>query len=131
VKVIDSSTLVKYFAKEEGWREAGRSLAEGTVTVDLALKEVANALLKKYRRGEIAREVVVEVVRDLLRAGAVVMVRQEEVLEEALLMAMRHGITVYDTLFIALAKARSLDLVTSDVKQAEAAEKAGVRVVLV
>ena len=131
MKVIDSSTLVKYFAKEEGWREAGRSLAEGTVTVDLALKEVANALLKKYRRGEIAREVVVEVVRDLLRAGAVVMVRQEEVLEEALLMAMRHGITVYDTLFIALAKARSLDLVTSDVKQAEAAEKAGVRVVLV
>ena len=101
------------------------------MTVDLALKGVANALLKKYRRGEAAREVVLEVVRDLLRAGAVVMVRQEEVLEEALLMAMRHGITVYDALFIALAKARSLDLVTSDVKQAEAAEKAGVRVVLV
>ncbi len=101
------------------------------MTVDLALKEAANALLKKYRRGEAAREVVLEVVRDLLRAGAVVMVRQEEVLEEALLMAMRHGITVYDALFIALAKARSLDLVTSDVKQAEAAEKASVRVVLV
>ena len=42
--------------------------------------------------------------------------------------SLNNKITVYDSLFIALAKKLHTELITSDSRQAEAAEKEGVRV---
>jgi predicted nucleic acid-binding protein len=44
VKVIDSSALIKYFSREEGWERVREVMLEGVVTLDLAIKELSNAL---------------------------------------------------------------------------------------
>ena len=46
-------------------------------------------------------------------------------------MAVKEKLTVYDTLFISLAKKNKLPLLTSDTKQAKAAKEEGVEVILV
>ena len=53
MRVIDSSALVKYFTREAGWEKVREVLIDGVVTLDLAVKEVANALWKRVTRGEI------------------------------------------------------------------------------
>jgi hypothetical protein len=40
VRVIDSSALVKYFAREEDWERVRELILEGVITLDLAIKEV-------------------------------------------------------------------------------------------
>ncbi len=128
--VIDSSVLVKLLSREEGWREARRLVAEGSMTVDLAIKEVANALWKKILRGEVDLQTVLEIVSDLSSGNVVKLVGQEDLMRDALELAVKTRITVYDALFIALAKKTGLRLATADREQARAAEQAGVEVVL-
>jgi predicted nucleic acid-binding protein len=130
VIVIDSSVLVKLLSREEGWREARRLVAEGSMTVDLAIKEVANALWKKILRGEVDLQTVLEIVSDLSSGNVVKLVGQEDLMRDALELAVKTRITVYDALFIALAKKTGLRLATADREQARAAEQAGVEVVL-
>jgi predicted nucleic acid-binding protein len=130
VIVIDSSVLVKLLSREEGWKEARRLVAEGSMTVDLAIKEVANALWKKILRDEVDLQTVLEIVSDLSSGNVVKLVSQEDLMRDALELAVKTRITVYDALFIALAKKTGLRLATADREQARAAEQAGVEVVL-
>ncbi len=51
VIVVDPSILVKIVAREEGWEEALKLLEEGAMTLDLAVKEAANALREKGVEG--------------------------------------------------------------------------------
>ena len=44
---------------------------------------------------------------------------------------MKHGVTVYDALYIAYANKNRAPLLTSDKKQAEVAEKINVSVILI
>jgi predicted nucleic acid-binding protein len=44
VFVIDSSTIAKFLLKEEEWRKVKEIIIEKPYTLDLALKEVANAI---------------------------------------------------------------------------------------
>jgi predicted nucleic acid-binding protein len=39
VRVIDSSALIKYFTREEGWEKVREILLDGVATLDLAVKE--------------------------------------------------------------------------------------------
>jgi len=125
VKVIDSSILVMYFSKEPGWESAERILLDEIVTLDLAVKEVANALWKKVIRGEMSLENAVSIVEDLA-SGVIPLYRQEQFLSEALRIAARNHITVYDSLFIVLARDLGAVLVTLDKRQAEVANREGV-----
>ncbi len=125
MKVIDSSILVMYFSKEPGWESAERILLDEIVTLDLAVKEVANALWKKVIRGEMSLENAVSIVEDLA-SGVIPLYRQEQFLSEALRIAARNHITVYDSLFIVLARDLGAVLVTLDKRQAEVANREGV-----
>jgi len=69
-------------------------------------------------------------VRSFLESGIVKVERQDQFLEEALSVAVRRKMTVYDSMFIALAKKRGLPLLTSDKEQAKAAEEEGVKTIL-
>lgn len=128
--VIDSSVLVKFFSREEGWKQARRFIEEGAITVDMAVKEVANALWKKVLQGDMELSTALEIVSDLSRGDVVRLVDQKELLGEALKLAAKTRITVYDALFIVLAKRMGLKLVTADRRQAKAAEEAAVEVIL-
>jgi len=44
VRVIDSSSLVKFFSKEEGWEKVAQIIEEGVITLDLSIKEVGYQL---------------------------------------------------------------------------------------
>jgi predicted nucleic acid-binding protein len=130
VIVIDSSALAKYLLREEGWQEVGRYLEEGCVTLNLAIKEAINALWKRVIMGDLEEGYAKEVARSFLDSGIVRVEGQDQLLEEALSVAVRRKITIYDSIFIALAKRKGLSLLTSDRRQAEAAIEEGVKVVL-
>ena len=61
--VVDSSVLAKYVLREEGWEEVEKYLERGTITLDLAVKEVLNALWKRVMRGELERSYALEVAK--------------------------------------------------------------------
>jgi predicted nucleic acid-binding protein len=126
VRVIDSSSLVKFFSKEEGWEKVAQIIEEGAITLDLSIKEVANALWKKILIGEMNEDIAIKILSDLLKGEAIIIVNQDEYLIEAFKIANRNKITIYDSLFIALAKLKNLELVTSDIKQYEIAKNEGV-----
>ena len=61
--VVDSSALAKYMLREEGWEDVEKRLERGAVTLDLAVKEVLNALWKRAMRGELERSYALEVAK--------------------------------------------------------------------
>ena len=126
MRVVDSSSLVKFFSKEEGWEKVTQIIKEGVITLDLSIKEVANALWKKILIGEINEDLAIKILYDLLKGETIIIVNQDEYLIEAFKIANRNKITIYDSLFIALAKSKDLELVTSDKRQYEIAKNEGV-----
>jgi predicted nucleic acid-binding protein len=121
VKVIDSSALIKYLTKEDGWENVETHIREGCMTLELAIKETANALAKKVLRNEITIETSKRITAQMLKI--VKIMPQVEYLSKALEIAAKHKITIYDALFIALAVNANQPLITSDRKQSEVSEK--------
>lgn len=126
MKVIDSSAIIKFFVKEPGWERA-RAHLTSAITIELALKELGNALWKKVRRNEMRLEDAVEIMK--FYPQAINISDQKKYLEKALELAAEQDMTVYDSLFIALAVENNCELITCDRKQMLAAEKLGVRVI--
>ncbi|MCC6004545.1 MAG: type II toxin-antitoxin system VapC family toxin [Thermofilum sp.] len=103
-------------------------MLEGILTLDLSTKELANALWKKVMRNQMSHDTAREIIKDIVESKALRVESQENYLLDALEMAVKANITIYDALFIALAKKKNLELVTCDSTQAEAAEMLGVKV---
>jgi len=129
VKVIDSSALIKYIAKEENWEKVEEHLKEGCVTLDLALKETANTLLKKALKSEVNSETAKEIISYLPRIVRIA--PQKEHFSKALEIAIKNKMTIYDALFIALSVNSNTPLLTSDEKQAKTSKEYGVAVTLI
>jgi len=127
VKLIDSSALIKYFSREEGWERVREVMLEGVVTLDLAIMELSNALWKKVRRAEMSIDIARSILEDLITNKAIPIESEDKYLDKAFEIAVEHGLTVYDSLFIAMALKRSLDLITCDENQASIARKLGVK----
>ena len=128
MRVIDSSSLVKLFSREEEWDRVEEMVLEGVVSLDLSLKEVANALWKKVLDKEIKAQDAEEILKDLTRQDVIKMRNQNDYMLGAFRIALKNKITIYDALFIELAKNTNTELVTSDSKQAEIARKEGVKI---
>ena len=121
----------KIFSKEEGWEKVDQIIEEGVINPDLSVKEVANALWKKILMGEMNEDFAIKILYDLLKREAIIIVNQDEYLIEAFKTANRNKITIYEFLFISLAKSINLELVTSDIKQYEIAKNEGVNAHLI
>lgn len=126
MRVIDSSAIIKFFSKEPGWERAREYLTAST-TVDLAIKELGNALWKKVRRDEMRLEDADEVLKNY--PLAVNIIDQREYLGKSLEIAVEHEITLYDSLFIAVALENDYELVTCDRKQVSVATELGVKAI--
>ncbi len=128
--VVDASVIASYVLKEEGWERLDEVMLRGT-TLDYAMKEVANAIWKYCKiRGEID-EVAAELAYNALKIlmGDVLTVKsQEEYLDEAFQIALRHKVTVYDSLYLAMALKEKLPIITFDRKQAKVAKEMGLSV---
>lgn len=131
VNVIDSSSLAKYVNREPGWEEVSKGLEEGSMTVELAIKEVANSLWKRVMRKELNGKLGTSVLNDLLELAPFRVEEQKPLYEGAFGIAQSRSISIYDALFIELAIQKSLPLLTSDEKQAKAADSLGVKTVFI
>ena len=134
--VIDASALAKYVLHEENWERVGAYVRElrPLYSVDHVLKEVGNAIWKHcHLRRILGRDEATRLYRALLRlieAGVVILEPETDYLEAALQLALDHGVTLYDSLYLAQAR-RLGELLTSDERQAEVAAKLDIEVRLI
>jgi predicted nucleic acid-binding protein len=134
--VLDASFLVKLVLEEMGSRRAReltRSWARGgetLATVDLALPEALNAIWKHAARiGDLSPHEAIESAGDLLRLWRMLKIYpSSDLAGEALRLALGEAVTVYDALYIQLAKSAGSSLATYDKKLAEAARRHGIPV---
>jgi predicted nucleic acid-binding protein len=129
VKVIDSSALIKYVAKEENWEKVEEHLKEGCITLDLAIKETGNALVKKVLKNEVNTETAKAIIDHLPRIVKVT--PQKEHFPKALEIAIKHKLAIYDAMFIALSMNTNTPLLTSDEKQAKILKEYGITATLI
>lgn len=134
--VVDASALAKYVLHEENWERVGAYIREKRplYSVDHALKEVGNALWKHcHLRKILGRDEATRLYGALLKlvgTGVVILEPETDYLEAALQLALDHGVTLYDSLYLAQAR-RLGELITSDERQAEVAAELGVEVHLI
>jgi predicted nucleic acid-binding protein len=126
--VVDASVAVQWFAREPG-SEAAALLVGGDqplVAPDIMPLEVANALWKKTRRGDVPAGELQPAVTRLL-ASDITLVSTVSLLERALRLAVELGHPVYDCVYIVLAEDRGAPLATGDARLRAAARARGLR----
>ncbi|MEM2008783.1 MAG: type II toxin-antitoxin system VapC family toxin [Ignisphaera sp.] len=131
MRVIDSSSLAKFFSREEGWDKVKELMIEGVVILDLGIKEVVNTLWKKVLKNEMSYGIAQTIIKDLTEEKAIPIINQEKFIAQAFALAVNEKITVYDALFIVAAKELKIELITSDRKQMDVALRNGVKVVFI
>jgi len=103
----------------------------GYITVDLALKELANALWKRIMRKELDVSLAVKLMNTILTKRIVRVYPQESLLVEALKLSTNTSLPIYDAIYIVLVRELKTELITSDVEQAKKAEELSVFPILV
>ena len=129
--VVDSSALIAFFLREEGWRSIAKYMIQ-TISVDLALKEFYNALWKSVNiRKHISLDDVAKILNLFQSYIEKNMLIEPEIkyLNKAFKIALDHNITVYDALYVAQALQHGKPLLTLDQKQREVARKLGINAI--
>lgn len=116
--VVDASVALKWVIEEEGSDAAADLAGQPLIAPDLLWIECANALWVKARRGELEPTEAVDRLTTLAEAP-VERAASEPLLGAALDLALRLDRTVYDCLYLALARDREATLVTFDRRFAE------------
>ncbi|WFO74819.1 type II toxin-antitoxin system VapC family toxin [Desulfurococcaceae archaeon MEX13E-LK6-19] len=129
--VVDASALSAFILKEPGWRALSKYLIN-SVSVDHIVKEVTNSIwkacvLKKIM--SINEALKLYMIMSSMIGVNIVLEPEDKYIEKALKIALNHKITVYDALYLALAKEKNLPLLTLDEKQAQVAERLGIEII--
>jgi predicted nucleic acid-binding protein len=112
--VVDASVAVKWYVREAGSESALRLLApEAFELLAPDLSEVANALLRQEREGQLSAEALDAALADLRRTRPR-LVPASEVMDRAAILARALPHPIYDCLYLALADATDALLVTAD-----------------
>ena len=111
--VFDASVAVRAFLPVPGYEQAEAAISRyAMVAPALIVTEVAHAIWKYHRRGDMDRGTSLEVIRQF---AAYPDLRPDMALQpEALQIACEHDHTVYDCLYIALARREGLPLISAD-----------------
>jgi len=127
--VVDASVAVQWFAREPG-SEASAALVEGNqplVAPDIMPLEVANALWKKFRRGDVPAGDLQPAVTRIL-ASDITLIPTLNLLERAVRLAFEISHPVYDCVYLVLADERGAPLASIDERLRAAARARGLRV---
>ena len=130
--VIDTSALIKFVIAGE-YTDLVRqivSLHEAPeiqlIAPDFLLVECANVLWKDALRTRVPVENVIAALNNL-RGINIRFVPQEDLLEEALRIALNIEITVYDALYCALARRENAEIITEDRRLRNAPDRTDIR----
>ena len=112
--IVDAGVVCKLLFEEEG-SESAQELAarEELVAPDLIYAEVGNVIWKRVRFAELSPSEAERAIGVLVKIP-LLLGDSRVLLENALRLAILHGRTVYDCLYLALALARGEVLVTTD-----------------
>jgi len=127
--VVDASVAVQWFAREPG-SEVAAALVEGNqplVAPDIMPLEVANALWKKLRRGDVPAGDLQPAVTRIL-ASDITLIPTLNLLERAVRLAFEISHPVYDCVYLVLAEERGAPLASIDERLRAAARARGLRV---
>ncbi len=122
--VVDASVAVKWFLPEIHSEAAGKILEarQKLLAPDLIWAEVGNTLWKKILRKEITTEESSGILKDFLRFPLQIY-RTKGLLDAAWSLAIEYKVSVYDSLYLALAIGHGCSLVTADRKFYESMRK--------
>jgi predicted nucleic acid-binding protein len=133
--VIDASALVKLVIPEtdsEAMHALAASFRAGQVHLmapEFILVECANVLWKYARQTQTPEAEIQEAFRVLLGLG-IEHVAQTHILESAITLALEHQRSVYDALYLALARREGAILITADERLVNAMTVGGFPLVL-
>lgn len=132
IGVIDTSALLRLFIPDGPIPDGLVSFFHGVesgihvaIVPELLYAEVANVVLKKWKREEINEGEARELLR-LVHALPLRAFSHRSFLTKAFLIASQTGLTAYDALFLSLAEDRGGVLFTADDLLAEIARERGV-----
>ena len=117
--VMDASVLIKFYVPEILSDRAERLLAKvekkdlDLLAPDLIYPEAGNILWKKQRLRELTRSEVEEIA-DAILSLPLKIEASRSLLPLAVDIAIAYGITVYDALYLSLAKVYETTMITSD-----------------
>lgn len=113
--IVDASVAIKWVVAETGTSEALELLGHRLIAPALLQVECANILWKKVKRGEMsAREGGIAV--RLLAGFGIELCAPEADLSRVLELAVALDHPAYDCVYLALAEARGVPLITADVR---------------
>jgi len=127
--VVDASVAVQWFAREPG-SEASAALVEGNqplIAPDIMPLEVANALWKKARHGDVPAGDLQPAVTRIL-ASDITLVPTLTLLERSVRLAVEISHPVYDCVYLVLAEERGAPLASLDARLRAAARARGLRI---
>lgn len=126
--VIDASVLIKFYVPEilsDNAEEVLSRAADGELLLyapDLVYPETGNILWKKQRRRELTPEEVDEIV-DAITALPMIIESSKPIMPLAVSIAVHSGITVYDAMYVAIARIYETQMITADKKLTDALAK--------
>jgi predicted nucleic acid-binding protein len=126
--VLDASVTITWAMRDENHPLADLALHElrsgSAIVPGIWWYEIRNILVLNERRGRIAPEDSAQFLRDLQQLSIEVDFPRDDT--RVLNLTRKHGLTVYDAAYLALAVREHLPLATLDKVLASAAEAAGV-----
>ncbi len=113
--VVDASVVIPlYFGEELSEQAAQLFRQDGDLLApDLIWCETANAIWKRHRRGQISQPDACEVTRKILNLPLSIH-ESEDLVSDALKVAMQYDRTTYGSLYVALAIRTDSTMVTAD-----------------
>jgi predicted nucleic acid-binding protein len=134
--MVDASAGIKVLVNEDfseevqGWFERSVADSDDSLLVpDLFFIECANILWKKVRKGEYDQAAALEDIADL-RTLHLSSTPTVDLMDSALQMALRFGITAYDACYVALAERNNIPMLTADKRLASALKDSACMVIL-
>ena len=133
--MLDASVAVRWLVREIGSDEAEQLLDSDRVWLAprLMLVEVCAAMRRKVVESELSQADAMDAVAALSGAvndGLIRLADDEEVVAEALALALRLGHKLPDCVYLALAELEGTELATADKRLADLARSRGVPVTL-
>lgn len=130
--VIDANVLMKFFLPEVLSGQAAKILTQveqGEIRLrapDLIYPETGNILWKKHRRKELSRSEVEEI-SGSIESLPISIEPSKPLMSLAIELGMVYGITVYDSMYMVVAKISESALITADRKLVEQTSKTDYR----